>query len=107
MKAVITNHTPGKWKYKPETGSIVSGNGKTVAVLPVYPQMTLNERLGNARLAMSAPDLADALLTIIDITGTDFDGSDFNKLLIEFGKIRYSIRSTAKSALLKAGIDTF
>lgn len=69
-------HTPGPWKFRPETNAIVgakhlvgkSGNYvyETIGHLSESPFITLDERFSNARLIAAAPELLAALQAIAD-----------------------------------------
>jgi hypothetical protein len=59
-----TLHTPGPWSASPYN-NITSRNG-TVAKTEQMPGNDENERIANARLIASAPDLLEALQVIAD-----------------------------------------
>lgn len=68
----MTKHTPGPWHVGMRPGPIIYGTkGDQVADLRGF--LDIDETSANARLIAAAPDLLDAMQSMVDAYQTHFD----------------------------------
>lgn len=103
----MSKHTPGPWINCQAVGQrlssrrIISNSNKistVVADVPDYGKTSASERHANARLIAAAPDLLEALQSILDMCNEDSHARDYASRQTE-------IRGTAIVALRKARGD--
>lgn len=95
-------HTSGPWSNlchpdnNEDTATIVDPDGRIVALatadsfpIPaIYPYVSVEEAIGNARLISAAPELLEALETIINGTGAGLSSDAYKKADLAIAKAR-------------------
>jgi len=70
------NHTPGPW-WLDDDGFVASGSGDTYTTVadPHCGDRDIDERESNARLIAAAPELLDALVSLLNVEGAALHGA--------------------------------